>query len=97
MNVGSGGGAAPAAGAAAGGAAPAEAAAEEEKVEGKDTRQSQILDMALTIRQTRRSPMRIWVSVFSIKRIPVLSVCTYLAWPRLLVPRCNIGLVGRTL
>ena len=97
MNVGSGGGAAPAAAAAASGDAPAAEAAKEEKVEGKATCGILATGRPLTILQIRRSPMRIWASVFSIKRVPGLVECTYHVWPRLLAKSCNIGLVRRAL
>ena len=97
MNVGSGGGAAPAAATAASGDAPAAEAAKEEKVEGKRIRRLLATGHQLTTSQIRRSPMRIWASVFSIKRVPGLAECTYHVWPRLLAKSCNIGLVRRAL
>ncbi len=97
LNVGSGGGAAPAAGAVAAGAPAAEAAKEEEKVEGKQIQADHSRGQGLTATQIRRSPMRIWASVFSIKRLPVHKVCTSATWPRLLPKRCNIGLVWKAL
>ena len=76
---GSGGGAAAASGGAAAGGA-AEDAKEEEKVEGKILSPDHVrYDTNISL-QRRRSPTRIWVSVFSIKRFilrkeNLLSTC----------------------
>jgi hypothetical protein len=74
------GGAAPAAGASAGGAATEDAPVEE-KEEGTFERSFINFGPELTPLQRRRSPMRIWVSVFLIKR-PILLPYSELQYPK---------------